>query len=395
MSTTDTDFSKFLEKNKLSKISKLEPLQLNKDVIEMGILPFDMAIGWEAPNGLVGMRAGDIIEIFGFPGSLKTAIAEEATVTTLKRFGANSVTWVFAEPCEVSRFNDKNIDLDDVIGISCYNFGEGSNPNDSLAENSLELAVKMAAQEQTRLIVIDSVSALATASQMFENSQSKKARDLDVSPVAALARVFNNFIGQFIKYNKNSVLLLLNHYKTPINTNNYGYVDPNIVTAGGNAKGFMSYVRVFSKCSLLKDDKENKHSMEDNRQSRQLAGSLELIRNKYCNPTNNRSCKIVYDLNTFKFNNEQKAIEYASFFGERVTDPNNKSKKVTKSIIDPPVASSGAWFYIGEETFNGINNAVKYLVDNPEIYDKLKMQLYKHRDTFFLDEKPKVEEIDG
>jgi hypothetical protein len=382
---------KFLEKNKVKSLADLEKQTVGLDAIETGLLSLDMAIGYEGPSGRVGIRERDFWEILSFPGSGKTCIAEEATKTVIKTFGPHSVVWLFGEPFEASRMRDKNVNLDDIIGISCFDQDSDGllDPSKNLAESKLDEVLMFAEQPRTRLIIIDTVASLMVASQLY--AKGSTYRDLNVTPPAALAKVLNNFIGHWLKRNKRSAMILLNQYKEPINTG-YGYTNPNLSSPGGRDKESYGYGRVLLRGAIKKD--ESAHSELETKQSRKLSTNFELIRNKYCNPTNNRTGSFVYDFaKTFRFNNEETAIERASFFGARVDDPKAKGKKITVSEIDPPVATSGAWIYIGDESFNGMSNAVQYLVDNPGIYDKIKKQLYKRRDAFYSDNKPTTEEL--
>lgn len=384
----EDDRARFLEKNRVKNGGDYRKLQLDLDVLETGILKFDMACGWLSPvSGLCGIRKGDMFEICGQSATGKTAVADQMTLTTLRRYGPQSVVWICSEQFEPQRFILKGIDPEDVIVRTADDPDYEIRKN--LGEDLMEFALKMCEQEWVHLIIIDSVAALTTNRLLYDGKGENAWRDVEVTPVANLGSAFNNFCFQFSRRRKNCVLGMVNHWSPPIET---GFtLNEDTVTPGGAKKQFLSNVRV--RAAGVLDIDRDQHSVEGYKSSNTLKTRFEFFKNKYCNPTNHRKVKVEYDFLTQRYNNEEALIEYASFFGTRVPNPDNKKEKITVSKIDPPVAKIGAWTYIGNESFNGIDRAVQYLIDNPDIYDKIKLQLYQYRNEFWLDQAPTVESL--
>lgn len=395
------DYIEGWKKRGVTTLGSWKKLQVNLDVLETGIFPLDMAIGCKGPDGRLGIRARDIVEIFGEPGSGKSALVELLMKTTLDRFGPYSVGALYAEPPETERMENAGINLDHVLARICIDPDVDIKKN--LAEDQLESMLKLAEDPNTRLVIIDSLAALITTSQIFEKDEKTK-RDLDQNKVAALANVFNNFLLQWLRRNKNAVLVIVNHYKPNLETSSFGMISELIKTPGGRLKEFLANVRVFVRSRLERT--EDKHDVEDTKRATHLKNSFEIVKNKYSHSTSNRTVKSELDFATGKRNNEAKILEYASFFGtiqkikEKSAKGKEKEKKVLLSELTPGVASSGAWMFIGNgeemKALNGLAQASDWLLQNPEVYDKLKYQLYARSPVFFENKKPTFEaQLDG
>ncbi len=136
---------------------------------------------------------------------------------------------------------------------------------------------------------------------LFETGKGKEPsyRGVEVTAVAALAKVFNNFLVQWNTRNKsNSILVLLNHYKEPIDTKMGSMKNDEVNTPGGRGKEYLAWVRIMVRGKLKASDKESKHSVEDTRQADTLFGTYEIFKNKYAHTDNNRIIKWSLDLAT-------------------------------------------------------------------------------------------------
>lgn len=385
---------KQFNKDGIRKASEFKKIQSSLNVIETGIFPLDMGIGCLGPDGRMGLRQRDSMEIIGPPGAGKTAILDQLTLTTLERFGPESVFCLFSEPPEIERMERKGIDLDHVLMRCCFDPDIDYKKN--LAEQHLEAALQRAENPTTKVVIIDSIAALCTASQLFEGGGTTSHRDIDVTPVAALAKVFNNFLVQWNARNKsNSILVMTNHYKEPIDTKMGSMKNDQTLTPGGRGKEYLAWVRVMVRGRLRAADKDLKHSVEETKMADTLLGSYEIFKNKYAHADNNRVIKWALDLETGRFNNEEKLLDWASLFGSRIRDPKDPKgdKKITVSELDPAVASSGAYTFIGDTSYNGQANAIRFLEENPDIYHKLKLQMYARSKKFFQDESPDFSQL--
>lgn len=386
-----------LAKSNIKPLSSFKKVQASMDVIETGLFPLDMAVGCKGPDGRLGFRAKSIVEVIGQPGVGKSALIEEMIKTTLERFGPYSVAGLYSEAPEVERMEAKGINVDHILARVCID--PDVDPKKNVAEEQLESLLLLSENPNTRLIFIDSVGALMTALSIFEKN-STRARDLDVKPVAAVANVFNNFLLQFTARNKNAVLVMINHYKETIESA-YGFSSDLIKTPGGRFKEFLCDVRIWVRG--MKDYSDSAHSVEETKSADSINNSYQVFKNKYSHSTNYRTVKASFDLKTASYNNQEKLLDYAAFFGTFLKKKvkNDKGKEVevkrVKSVLTPGIAKSGAWVYVGNEqeyeSFNGSARAVEYLLQHPEIYDKLKYQIYERSEIFFEDEKPDFESI--
>jgi RecA/RadA recombinase len=380
-----------LKKNhNIKPLSSFKKLQVNLDVLETGVFPADMAIAAKSPDGRLGLRAKDICEIFGEPGVGKSAYVEEMILQTLKRYGPYSVGALYAEPPEIERMEAKGINVDHILARVA--FDSEIDPKKNLAEDQLESLLAMAEDPNVRLIIIDSLGALMTALTLFEKN-GKDYRDVDEKVVAAVANIFNSFLLQFMHRNKNAVLVMINHYKETIDTS-YGFSSDLIKTPAGRLKEFLATVRIWFRGTK---DMGERHSVEDTKSAIRIKNVIQIIKNKYSHSTNHRTVRAVFDLKTGKYNNEEKLIEYGAFFGtlKKWKDDKKKERKAVISELTPGIAQSGAWTYIGNgedfKSFNGTAKAVEYLLQNPDIYDKIKLQIYQRSEVFFEDDKPNFE----
>jgi RecA/RadA recombinase len=386
-----TKLEELKKKHNLKPLSSFKKLQVNLDVLETGVFPLDMAIAAKSPNGLLGLRAKDICEIFGEPGVGKSALVEEMILQTLKRYGPYSVAALYSEPPEIERMQAKGINTDHIIARVA--FDSEIDPKKNLAEDQLESILTMAEDPNVKLIVIDSLGALMTALTLFEKN-GKDFRDVDDKVVAAVANTFNAFLLQFLHRNKNAVLVMVNHYKSKIDTT-YGFASDLITTPAGRLKEFLATVRIWVRGS--KDMSETKHSIEDTKSATKIKNVFQVIKNKYSHSTNYRTVRAVLDLKTGKYNNEEKLLEYGAFFGtfRKWKDDKKKERKAVLSELTPGIATSGAWTYIGNgediSSFNGMAKATEYLLQNPDVYDKIKLQIYQKSEIFFEDDRPSFE----
>lgn len=377
--------AKQFKKDGIRTLGDFHRIQSSLESLETGIFALDMAIGHLGSNGLMGIRQRDIAEFAGFSGVGKTSVGDQITLTTTKKYGPESVFYLFSEPPEVERMIRKGINPDDVVMRCSYEPDIEEKKN--LAEQHLGSALDRGDNPKTKVVIIDTVAALCTSSVLFHKNS---YRDVEQAPVASLAKVFTNFLIQWNQRNaSNSVLILMNQYKKSIGTSYIPGDDAQVWTPGGSAINFFSWVRCMVNGSLKSADKESRHSVEGTKQADSLSGSFKLFKNKYGHLDNDRTVKWELDLETGFYNNEEKLIDWASYFGVIIDDPDKKGAKKAVSELVPPIAKAGAWVSIGDERFQGMDNAVEYLRANPDIYDMLKIQMYQRAKTFFKDEGPK------
>lgn len=383
----DDDFKKFLEKKRAKPLSHYKELDLSLPVLETGIDALDFAMGDIGVDGTVGIRARSIMEVCGCPNVGKTSFVVNFIKKTIERYGPQSVFCLFTEHPEWHIFEDKGVDLEDIIVRFGYDPDLEGRKN--LGEDQLQEVLEFSRRPEIKLIVIDSVSGIQTSTEMYEGSGTKD-RDINSEPVAALAKLYNRFIGKFIVQNRYAVLCQTTHFKEPVNTSMVPIPSPDqIMTAAGRDKEFHARHRVLIRATKkMIEDEAN--IIEGTKSADTIRQNYVVFKRKTGAP---RTSIAMLSMIDGKYNNEEKVIDYAVNFGTRM----KKDKEVvTVSELKIPVASAGAWYYIGDEKFNGKPNAIEYLKQNPEIYQAIKKELIPRLDRCFENDLPDFsKDLDG
>lgn len=378
------DYEKLSEKHHMKPLSEFKVHEGHLDVLETGILPLDLALGDMGPDGRVGIRARSVFEIVAYPSAGKSSALIQFIKTTLDRYGENSVVGLYAEPPDFNTFQDKGVDPARIQARCVYDPDLTTKSN--LAEEWLEAMLAFAKLPETKLIFVDSVSALVTTAMIYEGSGNKE-KDIEVKTPAFLANVFNNFLARYLGQCHSAVLCLTNHQRDIMNIGNIPTPsEDQLKTKGGAGIHFLSRKRCMLRVYKKYEDKDAVHSVENTRARSLISTNFVMFKRKDGCP---RTTTGVLSMIDGTYNNEEKLLEYAGFFGSRrKVKEGNTEKGVTVSELSIPVASSGAWFYIGDEKFQGKENAIQYLKENPQIYDKLKYEIYARHDQLMLDQAP-------
>lgn len=386
MAKPDESIEKLKEKHNAVTLERSQKFLTELPVLSTGIFPLDLAIGVLDPEtGLPGIRCGDIAEIMGENNGFKTGTTEQLIAQTLKRYGPESVVCCFSEPPNIERMESVGINPSHIIALGVLH--EDIKPTEMLAEHCCDAMLDFASYPQVKLIVIDSIGALITEGMMYDR---KKLTDVSYNPVAAQAKVLNNFVNKFTKLDhRECVLWMVNHYREPINT---GFsLTPNSLlrpkSGGGRGKEFMAWIRIM--CISQPHWREERHSITDQRIADGLDVTYQVIKNKYAHSTLMRTVKAVFSTVTKKMNNAETILNYAKYFTRNETTKDAKGKASTQltSILEPPVVQAGSWTSIGDERFQGGNKAAAYLEQQPEMMEKLIKQIATRQEDFFEDGK--------
>lgn len=371
-----SELEKLMEKHGAITGIELEEFEKTLPILSTGIFPVDLALGTMCPEtGCGGIRARDLIEVMGQPGSGKTAFAASMIRTTQARYpGKGSVVCLFTEPPDVNRMRREGIKVEDLIILGCY---AGNRVKD--AAQLLDAVVEFASKAFCKLVVIDSVAMLFTEAE----------REKDVSDnqnVAGLARIFNPFIKKYLDNVIHAPLLYLNHWREAIQITFKG-VQPSMLnphTPGGQTKDFMSRVRIIAKSDPLwrmNGSEKVIHSETGRPIMEGLRITYTLIRNKYMNKDGNRPVAVKLFFSDSRFNTEELTLNYAEYF----CVPGEDGKP--KSILTPQMVRNGAWYQIGDKKFNGTNKAIEYLRENQDLLRKVQAQIMPRSQEFFADSK--------
>lgn len=363
---------KLIDKKSIS-VQEIKQFEKDLPVLSTGVFPIDLGLGAVDPvYGNGGIRARDLVEICAKNGSGKTAIANSMMATTQRRWPGRNIVCFFSETADFDRMEREGVDVDRLIIVGQHYVS---------AEDGLDAMLQFCEHEEINLCIIDSIAALAVSANADKDLSKSEA-------VAALAKVFNRFSAEYFKRTRLAPLLMLNHYRDPVNTGfTLGKTSANPLipeTVGGRTKEFLSKARIMLKASPDYDE-DVKHSftwggtIKDRRIDR-LKITAEIFRNKYAPPM--RKVRFKYDCNDLRFNNGETTLRLASFFSRK-----NSSTGEWESLLDPPVIQKGSWVTVGDQSWQGFENACNAIEDDIELIQAIQNQIVPRGKEFFDDEK--------
>lgn len=363
--------------------SSLREFQSNLPVLSTGLAEIDMGLGAVDPvYGNGGVRARDMVEICGKNGSCKSAILYSMIAATQKRYPHwGAVAGVFSESLDYVRMEAAGIDMDKLIIVGQYH--PNMDKRLQLAGPSLEALLELSEQDTIKMACVESIAGLATSGDFEKSVEAAEA-------VAALAKIYNPFSRRFFHRTNVACLIQTNHYKDKVDTGTRFKLgstgtpsDLDFETIGGKTKDFLGKARILT--TILPDSKtKQQHSGTKKTVYSKVKVTAKIGRNKYGSPL--RSCELIYDTDTFEFNNEESILNKAAYFVKA------NGKDSWWSPINPVIRSSGAYWYIGDKSFQGTERAVQALKDDPELCESLLRQLMPLSKEFFLDKKDEVQQ---
>lgn len=310
LESTLKDIEKLFGKGSVMKLG--ERPALNVDIIHSGSILVDNALG------IGGYPKGRIIEIYGPESSGKTTLALSA-VSECQKAGGRAAFVDAEHAIDPTYAQQLGVDTDELIL---------SQPDNG--EQALEIVEMLAKSEAIDIVIVDSVAALVPQSElegeMSDNSVGAHAR-LMSKAMRKLAGVLNK---------SNCTVIFINQLREKVGVM---YGNPE-VTTGGRALKFYASVRIdIRKGEAIKEG--------DKIIGNQV--NVKVVKNKVAPPF--KSCKV--DLIYGKgFSKTSEVLELALEFG--------LAKK------------SGSWFEVlGERVGQGKDNTVKFLNENPDIYEEL------------------------
>lgn len=292
---------------------EVEPL--DKEVISTGSIGLDMALG------IGGLPRGRIIEIYGPESSGKTTLALHAVASAQANGG-------------IAAFIDAEHALDPVyaaaLGVDIDSLLV-SQPDSG--DQGLEIAEQLARSGALDIIVIDSVAALVPRAEI--------EGDMGDSFVGLHARLMSQALRKLAGVISKSkcAAIFINQLREKVGVM---YGNPE-VTTGGRALKFYSSVRI--------DVRRTEHLKD----GETLIGSrtrARVVKNKMAPPFR----EAVFDI----------------MYGKGIS---KDGELVDLGVDYGLVKKGGAWFTIGEERFQGRDNAKKYLAENKEVAEKLEEEI--------------------
>lgn len=292
-----------------------DDIPVNVEALSTGSLSLDLALG------IGGVPKGRIVEIYGPEASGKTTLALHV-VAAAQKAGGEAAYIDVEHALEPAYARALGVDIDSLL-ISQPDTGE----------QALDIAESLVRSSAVDVVVVDSVAALIPRIEL--------EGEMGDSVVGALARLMSQAMRRLAgAISKNGcTVIFINQLRQKIGVM---YGNPE-TTPGGLALKYYASVRIdVRRIETLKSGNE----MIGNRTR------AKVIKNKCAPPFKEAEFDIIYG-------------EGISKVGEIV------DLGVKLELID----KAGAWFTIGDQRIQGRDATKAYLLNNPEICNKIEQQI--------------------
>ena len=307
-----------------------EEAQHNIEVISTGSLTLDHALG------IGGLPRGRVVEIYGPESSGKTTLTLEVVAQCQKTGGT-------------AAFIDAEHALDPIYaGKIGVNVDELLVSQPDTGEQALEITDMLVRSNSVDLIVIDSVAALTPRAEI--------EGDMGDSHMGLQARLMSQALRKLTSNIKksNTLVIFINQIRLKIGVM---FGNPE-TTTGGNALKFYSSVRLdIRRTGAIKKGDE-------------ILGNetrVKVVKNKVAPPF--------------------KLAEFEIRYGEGIS---RYSEIIDLGVDAKIIEKAGAWYsYNGEKIGQGKDNAISFLKENEDIYNKIQNtlldELYPNKDKKISD----------
>ncbi|MCB9662771.1 MAG: recombinase RecA [Alphaproteobacteria bacterium] len=289
------------------------------DVISTGSLNLDLGLG------VGGVPLGRVVEIYGAESSGKTTLALQIVAQAQKMGG--SAAFIDAEHAlDVGYAGKLGVNVEELL-ISQPDHGE----------QALEIAEVLVRSNAIKVIVVDSVAALVPKAELEGN--------MGDSQPGAQARLMSQALRKLTGaiHKSDCVVVFINQTREKIGVM---FGSPK-TTSGGNALKFYASVRL--DIARIGTIKAGEHPIGN--QTR-----VKIVKNKVAPPF--RQC------------------EFDIYFGQGVCQA---SEVLDLGIDAGVVQKSGSWYAVdGERVGQGRENARQYLLERPELLDRLRLDILRH-----------------
>ncbi|WP_105113656.1 recombinase RecA [Streptococcus suis] len=304
-------------------------------VMSSGSLSIDIALG------AGGYPKGRIVEIYGPESSGKTTVALHAVAQAQKDGG-------------IAAFIDAEHALDPAYAAALgVNIDELLLSQPDSGEQGLEIAGKLIDSGAVDLVVVDSVAALVPRAEIDG--------DIGDSHVGLQARMMSQAmrkLGASINKTK-TVAIFINQLREKVGVM---FGNPE-TTPGGRALKFYASVRMD-----VRGNTQIKGTGDQKDQNVGKETKVKIVKNKVAPPFKEVVVEIMYG-------------EGISRTGELIEIGTNLGF----------IKKAGAWYsYNGEKIGQGSENAKKYLVEHPEVFDEIDRKIRVHYGLIEGEETPEV-----
>ena len=289
---------------------------LSVDVVPTGSLALDVALG------VGGLPRGRVIEIYGPESSGKTTLALHVVAEAQRKGG--EVAFVDAEHAlDPTYARALGVDIDSML-ISQPDTGD----------QALEITEALVRSGAIDVIVVDSVAALVPRAEI-EGEMGDSYVGLHARLMSQALRKLTGAIGK-----TNTIVIFINQLREKVGVM---YGNPE-VTTGGRALKFYSSVRI------------------DVRRVEALKNGSEVVGNR-------TRAKVVKNKMAPPF----REAEFDIMYGEGIV---REGELLDLGVRLDFVQKAGSWFSMGETRIGqGRDAAKKYLLDNPDVAEKLEADI--------------------
>ncbi|MBX2864078.1 MAG: recombinase RecA [Leptolyngbyaceae cyanobacterium MAG.088] len=289
--------------------------RMKVETIPSGAMTLDLALGG-------GLPKGRIIEIYGPESSGKTTLALHAIAEAQKQGG-------------VAAFVDAEHALDPVYaGALGVNIDDLLVSQPDTGEAALEIVDQLVRSSAIDLVVIDSVAALVPRAEI-EGEMGDSHVGLQARLMSQALRKITGNIGK-----SGCTVIFLNQLRLKIGVT---YGNPE-TTTGGNALKFYASVRL---------DIRRIQTLKKGNDQFGIRAKVKVAKNKIAPPF--------------------KIAEFDIIFGEGISSLGCIVDLAEENNI---LTRKGAWYsYKGDNISQGRDNAIRYLVDNPDVTTDVEQQL--------------------
>ena len=292
-----------------------DDIPVNVESLSTGSLSLDLALG------IGGVPKGRIVEIYGPEASGKTTLALHV-VASAQKAGGEAAYIDVEHALEPAYARALGVDIDSLL-ISQPDTGE----------QALDITESLVRSGAVDVVVVDSVAALIPRSEL--------EGEVGDTVVGALARLMSQAMRRLagaISKN-NCTVIFINQLRQKIGVM---YGNPE-TTPGGLALKYYASVRI---------DVRRVETLKVNGEMIGNHTRAKVVKNKVAPPFKEAEFDIMYG-------------EGISRIGEIV------DLGVKLDLID----KAGAWFTIGDQRIQGRDAVKQYLIDNPDICEKLESEI--------------------
>jgi len=304
--------------------SKASALDISR--LSTGSFSLDVELGGGLPEDRITLIAGPY-------GSAKSTLALKVVANAQRKYPHRRVLWVDAEGALDLEWAEKNgVDLDNLVVV-----------RPTYAEQALDIVDTMVRTQGVSLVVVDSMAALLPAREMEQSME-----DFTIGLSALLNSKFMRKVTSSLRYGQNlteerdgkTTIVLLNQLREKIGA----YGNPETMP-GGRALAFYATVIVYLRRGDWKTTKIN--------------GRDEEI---------GQECKFIVDKNR-TFPPKRKGV-FDLYFnaadGFEATQIDRLKEVVTYAVLWDVIVRKGAWYFLGDEKFQGAEALIRYLRETPK-----------------------------